>query len=92
MTGVQTCALPIYPRGLKKDEIPFAAQAMAISDVFDAISQDRCYRKRMSLDESFSIIKSGTGTHFNPEIVNAFLKAREKVVMVYKSFDAQQTS
>ncbi len=81
-----------YPRGLKKDEIPFAAQAMAISDVFDAISQDRCYRKRMSLDESFSIIKSGTGTHFNPEIVNAFLKAREKVVMVYKSFDAQQTS
>ena len=76
-----------YPRGLKKDEIPLAAQVMAISDVFDAISQDRCYRKKMSLDESFSIIQEGTGTHFNPEIVNAFLKARDKVVLVYKNFE-----
>ncbi len=76
-----------YPRGLKEDEIPFAAQVMAISDVFDAISQNRCYRQKMSLDESFSIIKDGMGTSFNPEIVSTFLDMREKVVAIYNSFE-----
>lgn len=72
-----------YPNGLKAEEIPLSARIMAVADVFDAVSQHRCYRKAMSLDESFSIIKNGSGTDFDPVIVSCFLSARDEVEKVY---------
>lgn len=73
-----------YPKGLKGEEIPLPARIVAVADVFDAISQDRCYRRAMSLDESFAIIQKGIGVDFDPVISQCFLESREKVETAYR--------
>ncbi len=66
-----------YPRGLKGEEIPLAARLFCIADVWDAITSDRPYRKAMSFDKAVEIIVDGKGTHFEPKIVDLFLKTLE---------------
>lgn len=68
-----------YPKGLKRKEIPLCARIMAIADVFDAVSEDRCYRKALPLDTCFEIILEGSGQDFDPIIAEAFLDMREEV-------------
>lgn len=72
-----------YPSGLKENEIPLCARIMAIADVFDAISQKRCYRDAMPLDTCFEIIEKGKGVDFDPLLVDVFLEIRPKVEQVY---------
>lgn len=72
-----------YPLGLKGEEIPLCARIMAIADVFDAISQKRCYRDAMPLDTCFEIIEKGKGVDFDPLLVDIFLEIRPKVEQVY---------
>lgn len=64
---------------LKGDEIPLAARIVAVADVFDALSHKRCYKEAWSLDDAFAEIQNGSGTQFDPEIVLAFMKVRERV-------------
>ncbi len=73
-----------YPEGLAGEEIPLHARIMAVADVFDAISSQRCYREAMPLEECFAIIEEGSGQHFDPEIVKAFMDARTKVEKFYQ--------
>lgn len=68
-----------YPDGLEGEWIPLHARVMSIADVFDAVSQKRCYRDAMPLDECFAIIENGAGTDFDPELVKIFLDSREEV-------------
>lgn len=68
-----------YPDGLAGEQIPLHARIMAIADVFDAVSQKRCYRDAMPLEESFSIIEKGSGSDFDPRLVKIFLDAKEEV-------------
>ena len=68
-----------YPEGLSGEDIPLAARIMAISDVFDAVSEKRCYRDALPLDACFEIIKNGSGTDFDPLLVEVFLDIRDKV-------------
>ena len=56
---------------------------MAVADVFDAVSAKRCYRDAMPLEECYSIIKKGRGTDFDPDIVDAFMKNRDQVEVIY---------
>lgn len=63
-----------YPFGLAGEEIPLAARIVAVADVWDALTSDRPYRKAMDERKALSIIKSESGTHFDPEIVEIFLK------------------
>jgi len=72
-----------YPSGLKEDKIPLEARIMAIADVFDAISQKRCYREAMPLDACFEIIEKGRGEDFDPLLTDIFLEIRPKVEEVY---------
>lgn len=74
-----------YPDGLSGNGIPLHARIMAIADVFDAVSQKRCYREAMSLDASFEIIEKGSGTDFDPDLAKIFLDAREEVEALVKS-------
>ena len=74
-----------YPKGLKETEIPLTARIMAIADVFDAISQKRCYRDAMPLDKCFEIIKNGRENDFDPLLVDIFVEIRSKVEKVYES-------
>jgi PAS domain S-box-containing protein len=62
-----------YPRGLKGYAIPVAARIFAVSDVFDALTSDRPYRKAWSKEKTFEYLRSQAGRHFAPEIVEAFL-------------------
>jgi putative two-component system response regulator len=61
-----------YPRGLKGEEIPLAGRIVAVADVFDALSSDRPYRPRLSVDEARAWIIEGSGRAFDPEVVDAF--------------------
>ena len=68
-----------YPDGLKRKEIPLCARIMAIADVFDAVSADRCYRKALPLDTCFEIIQEGSGQDFDPILAEIFLDMRDEV-------------
>lgn len=63
-----------YPRGLKGEEIPFAARIFAIIDVWDALVSDRPYRKGMDPAEVINMITQQSGIHFELRLVDAFLK------------------
>ena len=67
-----------YPRGLKGEEIPIAARIFAVADVWDAVTTDRPYRKAMSRDEAIDVIREGSGTHFDPAVVDLFLEFLEE--------------
>lgn len=77
-----------YPQGLSGQSIPLCARIMAVADVFDAVSQDRCYRGAMSLDESFDIIEKGSGKDFDPVIAQCFLTNRSLVEGIYTRYTA----
>jgi ribonuclease P protein subunit RPR2 len=62
-----------YPCGSKGLEIPLAARIFAIADAFDAMTNDRPYRAALSVEEALAAIAAGSGTQFDPELVEAFL-------------------
>lgn len=62
-----------YPSGKSGDEIPLIAQILSITDVYEALTSDRTYRKAMTQKEALQVINSGRGTHFNSVLVNMFL-------------------
>ena len=74
-----------YPEGIKGEDIPLCARIMAIVDVFDAVSEKRCYREAMPLEKCFVIIEEGRGTHFDPTIADVFLSMRQKVEAVHRN-------
>ena len=63
-----------YPRRLKGDQIPLAARIFAIADVWDALTSDRPYRTAWSHEKVLAYIKEQSGKHFDPQVVEAFLK------------------
>lgn len=67
---------------LKGEEIPLSARIVAVADVFDALSHKRCYKEAWSLDDAFAEIQNCSGTQFDPEIVLAFMKVRERVEQI----------
>jgi putative nucleotidyltransferase with HDIG domain len=66
-----------YPRGLKGEEIPFAARIFPVIDVWDALTSDRPYRKAMPHDEVRQIVRADSGKHFDPSVVKAFLDLKD---------------
>jgi PAS domain S-box-containing protein len=62
-----------YPRGLKGEEIPLAARVFSVVDVWDALLSDRPYRSDWSTTEACHYIRDNAGTHFDPDIVDAFM-------------------
>lgn len=67
-----------YPFGLKGEAIPLSARIMAIADVFDALISERCYKKAIPFEDAVEIIRQGAGTHFDPKLVEVFLKYKEE--------------
>jgi HD-GYP domain-containing protein (c-di-GMP phosphodiesterase class II)/ActR/RegA family two-component response regulator len=63
-----------YPDGLKGDEIPLSARIIAVADAFDAMTSDRQYRLRLSLEEAIDQLKMGAGTQFDKNVVETFLE------------------
>lgn len=63
-----------YPRGLKGEAIPLAARIFAVVDVWDALTSDRPYRPAWSQEEALAYIREQAGRHFDPRVVEAFLR------------------
>ena len=70
-----------YPDGLKNYEIPKLSRILAVADVADAMGSDRAYRKRMDYKKVITIIKENSGTQFDPEVVENFLKIADKKLL-----------
>ncbi len=67
-----------YPRGLKGEQIPFAARIFAMVDVWDALTSDRPYREGWSKEKTLEYIREQSGKHFDPQVVEAFLQMVEE--------------
>ncbi|MGN1304405.1 MAG: HD-GYP domain-containing protein [Oscillospiraceae bacterium] len=81
-----------YPDGLKGEEIPLHARIMSIADVFDAVSQKRCYRDAMPIDKCFAIIENGIGTDFDPQLAKIFLESKIEVIQLMQEYDKENHS
>ncbi len=68
-----------YPQGLAGEDIPIAARIVALADVLDALTHDRCYRTAIPFNEAVEIIRQGRSVHFDPACVDVFLTRIEDV-------------
>ena len=75
-----------YPDRVKGEDIPIEGRIVALADVFDALSNKRVYKAAMSIEETMGIIKDGSGTHFDPEVISAFEKGMDGVMEVYNQY------
>lgn len=78
-----------YPEGLAGEEIPLCARIMAVADVFDAVSEKRCYREAMPMNQCFDIIRNGCGQDFDPVIASVFLEIRSKVEKIHDTVNVK---
>ncbi|MEA3305652.1 MAG: HD domain-containing protein [Candidatus Omnitrophota bacterium] len=67
-----------YPYGLERDSIPLISRIVSVADAFDAMTTDRPYRKKKNLKETRDEIKKYSGTQFDSQVVEAFLRAHKK--------------
>jgi len=69
-----------YPRGIKGEEIPFAARIFSVIDVWDALSYSRPYREAWEQEQVINHIKDQMGKHFDPKVADVFLKTLPKIL------------
>jgi diguanylate cyclase (GGDEF)-like protein/putative nucleotidyltransferase with HDIG domain len=63
-----------YPDGLKEEQIPITARIISVVDCFDSVREDRPFRRGMTRDEAIAFLLRGSGTHFDPRVVELFIK------------------
>jgi putative two-component system response regulator len=66
-----------YPRGLSGRNIPLCGRIVAVADVYDALTSKRVYKEAYGHDLAKSMIRDGRGTHFDPAVVDAFLRREQ---------------
>ena len=64
-----------YPNGLTNEEISLAGRIVAVADVFDALTSERPYKKAFSAEETLDILNNDRNTHFDGQVVDAFIDA-----------------
>ncbi len=79
-----------YPNGLKGEEIPIFARIVAVADVFDALTSDRPYKKAWDSKDAIELIKKNSGSHFDPECVEAFLKDWHEVLYIKAKYKDEE--
>jgi putative two-component system response regulator len=76
-----------YPNGLKGADIPLAGRIVAIADVFDALVTKRPYKEPFPWAKSLAIIKEGRGSHFDPDVVDAFFAIQDEILAIKEQCD-----
>ena len=74
-----------YPDGLKEDEIPISAQVVALADVYDALTSERCYKKSFSHDEALKMILEGQCGTFNPLLLQCLQETADTLAFELKN-------
>ncbi|MBI3730698.1 MAG: two-component system response regulator [Burkholderiales bacterium] len=75
-----------YPENLVGDAIPLSARLMAVADVYDALISRRVYKPAFSHEEAIGIMRKGHGSHFDPDILDAFLEITEEFRQIANQF------
>jgi len=75
-----------YPEGLSGDDIPISARLMAVADVYDALISRRVYKAPMPHEKAVEIIKDGKGSHFDPDMADAFLELQDEFKKIASAF------
>ena len=75
-----------YPEGLSGDGIPVSARLMAVADVYDALISRRVYKDPMPHEMAVDIIRAGRGTHFDPDMTDAFMEITEDFRAIAKRY------
>ncbi len=78
-----------YPLGLKGNDIPISARLMAVADVFDALISRRIYKKPYTHEEAVAYIAEGRGTHFDPDVTDAFLAIQDEFRHIAERYQDQ---
>lgn len=73
-----------YPTGLSGRDIPLCARIMSVADVFDALVTKRSYKNSFTIDDAFEQLEKGSGTQFEPLIVELFINQKEVVKQIYR--------
>lgn len=84
-----------YPLGLKHDEIPVSARLMAVADVYDALISKRVYKPPYSHETAKKIMAAGKGSHFDPDVLDAFLTMEQTfrtIALEYADFQEERES
>jgi putative two-component system response regulator len=80
-----------YPRGLAGEEIPLCGRIVALADVYDALTSRRVYKDSFSHDVARSMIIGGSGTHFEPDMVAAFLACEDQFIAIRRQYAVEET-
>jgi putative two-component system response regulator len=78
-----------YPNGIKGEEIPLSARIVALADVYDALVSKRVYKSAMPHDTAKSIIISEVEKHFDPLVVDAFLRCEQQFIDILERYNIQ---
>jgi putative two-component system response regulator len=78
-----------YPQGLKGEQIPLCGRIVAVADVYDALTSRRVYKPAFDHAVARSIILKDSGTHFDPDIVDAFLAVEDEFVEIRARYSEQ---
>jgi putative two-component system response regulator len=74
-----------YNKGLKGGTIPLSARIMALADVYDALRSKRVYKEAFSHEKSIEIMSSSKGSHFDPVLVDVFIRHQEEFKSLFES-------
>ncbi len=80
-----------YPRGLAGQAIPLSARIVALADAYDALTSKRVYKDAFTHDKARAAVIKGRGTHFDPDVVDAFLANETKFVAVQQTLSDEAT-
>jgi len=80
-----------YPAGLSGKDIPLAGRLMAIIDVYDALVNKRVYKPAFTYEDTHEIMVSSRGTHFDPELLDAFFEIDAEIRNIVESFSQQHS-
>jgi putative two-component system response regulator len=69
-----------YPRGLSGEAIAQSGRIVAVADVFDALTSTRPYKKAWAVDDAVAYLRDNAGSHFDPEVVEHFMRCRSEIV------------
>ena len=80
-----------YPKGLSDESIPLSARFVALADVYDALTSKRFYKEAYTHEKSKDIIIELRGTHFDPDVVDAFLAKESEFKKICEELHEQET-
>ena len=80
-----------YPNGLVGDHVPLCARIVAVADVYDALTSVRPYKSAWTSELAFDYVRTQSGKHFDPRMVEAFLGARKEVVQIQHEWSDGRT-